>query len=226
MLNGIKRTITSVTSPTVATISGTAMLYEPATKFYIVGVDSDFIVTPTLAELFPDFIASSIDGFRLFWDSGESAKISYILNTGDVEVSYMATSEDSKISSGPLSIENPKAYARFEEDGYTDRFQWRTIWSLPDQPRRFGATATGKISPSNNVLTLDYPIRSIWLGGGEILLTGMSAGNLPCGAIYYDGLRMLIGDSAITGFYEDILANFENAVSLEGIGSIGQESSL
>lgn len=222
MANGLKRTIVSVTNPLVATLGGAADLCEPAVKFYIprdpIFSDYylDFALQPQYFQVFPDLnIADGYRGLSLFWDSGETGEVFIIHNDGISGDSFFLLESDTPIPSGPLKIENPKAYQRFEDAAYIDRYQNRVLWSLPDQPRRFGATYPATISPQSDTVVFDYPVKSIPLGGGDITITGMKSGNLSATGVFYDGKRMLVDGSAIRNFYADVLAELDQAIQNE-----------
>ncbi len=221
-LNGIEATITAVTSPTVATINGIPNLCEPACQFFIKRDESfsdfylDNALQPSYPSVFPTLnVGLGYRGLKLYWDSGETAEVFVIEYDGISGDPYFRLTSDQPIPLGPLEIENPLAYRRFTEEAYIDRYQNRVIWSLPDQPRRFGATYPATISPQSDTIVFDYPVKSIPLSGGDITLTGMKSGNLSTTGVFYDGKRMLVGEKAIRNFYADVLAALNQAIQAE-----------
>jgi hypothetical protein len=209
MANGVERSIASVNSATEAVLSGDVVLVEPSTEFFLSSTGSDFWISGITLN---DFITLGIDnpiGLKIWWTTGESRVVTGL--SGNIIV----VDGVNPIPYGPILIENPLAYARFTDDAFLDRIQWRTMWSFPDQPRRWGAAYPGTISPADNTLTLDYPVKSMGFSGGDILLTGMASGNLPATVVYFDGLRGLISGRAITDFYSTVLATLEGARTAE-----------
>lgn len=221
-LNGITATITVVGSPTTATIDGIPNLCEPACQFFIKRdegfIDSylDYALQPVWYSVFPTLnTALGYIGLNLYWDSGETAEIFIIETDGLTGDPYFRLTSDQPIPLGPLKIENPLAYQRFTDESYIDRYQNRVIWSLPEQPRRFGATYPATISPQSDTIVFDYPVKSIPLGGGDITITGMKSGNLSTTGVFYDGKRMLVEEKAIRNFYSDVLAALNQAIQAE-----------
>lgn len=207
LANGVKRTILSAASDTEATLDGDPVLVEPAVKFTWVFILIPIgIVSPQFQDIFPTVTPdiNLLKGMRMFWDSGEIATITSIY-------AYAIVDNYLPIPSGPLKLENPLAYRTFTDEAYIDRIQNRVIHSLPDQPRRFGATYPGSISPQSDVMDFDYPVKSIGLNAGQLTMTGMKSGNLTVDGVYYDGLQFLVGGGAIRKFYADVLTALEAA---------------
>ena len=174
MANGLNRIIVSVASPTVATLDGAAEVAEPDMPFWLpMPDDSDFY----LQSLRPDALlaaagltdASRLIGLRLFWGGGDVRVITHISGENIV------VDQDGGIPPGPCRMENPAAYAAFTDASHIDRFHWRLIWSMPQQPRRFGAVIPCTIAPTSNTIALKYPVRSIE-NGQEILIVGVGNG--------------------------------------------------
>lgn len=303
MVNGIERTIDSVTSQTIATLSGTADIAEPAMPFYILpgdgsefnlspisstsltvagagspfvngtyvfdGVDTwlkdtgDFkishsfigfwtlesIISPLVYYFGPAYTGGQIPpssgwspyagappepsftlnagasipnlvGLKLYWDNGYSRTVVA------VNGSIITVDDDGPIPSGNVSVENPLAYARFTDSTFIDRIQYRELWAMPDKPRRFEAVYYGTVVPSSEVITLDYPVKSVGFEGGDILVTGLKNGNLPCTVIASDGLRFTIGKSAIKGFYSTVFDAIDTAITDQALATVNVASML
>lgn len=212
MLNGERRTIMSVNSDIEAVVDGDPVLVEPSVKFFWTGLSSDSWVSVDVETLFPQLDPSQLEGLRLFWGSGQVLNIDNIASSGGMpEVHYAVTGSIYPVPLGPVSVENPAAYARFTDTSYIDRYQNRVIQSMPEQPRRFGAVYQGSISPQSDIIEFDYPVKSIGLNAGQVTMTGMLSGNITASGVYYDGLQMLVWESAIRRFYADVRTALEAA---------------
>ena len=214
--SGIQRNIVGLpVSSTEVDIDGDPLLIEPGVRFYITRPYSnpdyyrDFCIQPKIETLWPDLYAEhSADlnvfiGQRIWWESGESALVKAIFYN-QLGEAFFELASDRAIPAGPCSIEPLDAYARFDDASAIDRIQWRNIRSLPEQPRRFGATYPGTIIPSSDILTLDYPVKSVGLNGGDITITGMVSGNLSTHAAYFDGLHLFASAGSVTRFYSSL----------------------
>ena len=197
MANGLSRTIASVASPTVATLEGGAEVAEPDMPFWLPKPDeSDFI----LSQLRPDALLSAsgltdvspLVGLSLFWDSGDVRTITAISGENIV------VDQDSSIPPGPCRMENPAAYAAFTDPAHIERYHWRLLWSMPQEPRRFGAVIPCTITPSSNTVRLKYPIRSLE-NGQDILIVGAGdgGGNLTASAQWVMPNSVTVGEGAI-----------------------------
>jgi hypothetical protein len=204
MANGLARTITAVLSPTQATLDGDADLAEPNQPFYFPGAD-DNAVTPDMATLFPGRTLAWV-GLRLFWASGDFRTIVGIDGAGRFLVD-----SDAPVPSGAVSVENPAAYAAFTDEANIDQFSWRSIWSMPKLPRRFGAIIPCSIDPTSNTVTLKYPVRSLEAGQSVLILgAGTGGGNLTANIAFAMPKQLLLADLAITDaasqIFDDIAA--------------------
>jgi hypothetical protein len=211
MLNGTTRRVASVNSPTEAVLDGNPALCEPGTKFFIARSEFftdyylDYALQPDRYSVLPNLnIADGYYNLSIWWDSGASGRLRIIQTDGISGDEFFLLNSDTPIASSPLQCENPKSYKSFTVESHIDRLQNRVIHSLPGQPRRFGATVTGRISPQSDTITLDYHVKSIPITGSQIIITGMKSGNLVADVAYYDGLRILVKDSAIRKFYQDL----------------------
>jgi hypothetical protein len=232
MFNGVERKIVTVNSPTEAVLDGSAVLVEPTVKFFIPRDTAfndyyyDFCIQPRYADLWPavNFAATPANpdgaiGLRVWWDTGESATITGIHYDGISGDAFFKVASDHPILSGPCKLEAPNAYGIFNDPAGLDRVQWRSLWSLPDAPRRFGSTYPGTINPSSDLMTLTYPVKSVELNGGDVVITGMKSGNLSATAIYFDGLRFYIKDRAIPNFYQVLFDAAADAASAEAVAA-------
>ena len=210
-LDGYVVTIDSVVSATEATFVGTSILSEPPMRFFLPAADgSDFLLSS--GDNLSGF-DHPIIGLRLWLDSGESRNI-----TGVSGENY-AVDGDRPIPPGQCYLENILAYSRFDDYTYIDRYQNRVIQSLPGKPTRFGAVMYGTVTPTSNVVTLDYPVKSIGFTGGDITVTGMKNGNLTAGSVFFDGLRLMVAGNAVKNFYQDVTDAYDLAVEAESVAN-------
>lgn len=208
LANGIERVINNQVNASEFTLDGEPILAEPLQPFAILpaGVRFD-LITPPAATLFPDVAdPASLVGLRLFWDSGDTRKI--IGYDGDSGC-FIVDSEQS-IPSGPVSLENSKAYAAFTEEAYVDRFKSRTLWSMPGQPRRFASIIPGTVNAGSSIVELTYPVRSLE-SGQDITITdaGENGEALRTTVLWaYPGIArsLVIADEALPGVTESINA--------------------
>ena len=220
MLNGEVVIIDTVVSDTEATILGDAILAEPFMNFFLPIDETDFSIG---ANVTLESLSFPKTGLQLWWESGDSRII-----TGQLGENWLVNL-DSPIASGLCVLENPLAYARFTDESYIDRYQNRVIQSLPGAPTRFGSIIPATISPQDDIVRLDYPIKSIPISAGQITMTGMAAGNLTADGIYFDGMRILVANLAITSFYSAAaaaVADAEQAVEDAKIAVDGAASTL
>jgi hypothetical protein len=137
------------------------------------------MVTPNAATLFPGIAASALVGLTLFWGSGQTTYITSIdsngfinTNTATVPVKdgagnspfttgWTPTYASPAIKSGPVSVENPAAYALFNDPNSIQRIGYRFFPSMPSQPRRFGASIPVSFDVGSQIGTLLFPVRSI-----------------------------------------------------------------
>lgn len=96
------------------------------------------------------------------------------------------------------------AYGIYTDQSTVDRTQYRVLWGIADEPRRFAATVPGSIAAGSNVVTLDYPVLGFDIGQ-SILITGAgqshaggTADNLTATILNIDGATLVINAFALT----------------------------
>ncbi len=218
MMNGLERTIASVTSPTHAILSGSDVIVEPAQPFFFPD-DADTVLSQRWDEMFPGLSRDSLIGLRLFWDSGEVRTITDAASDG----SDLTVDDDSEIPEGPVSIENPLAYAEFSEPAYVERFHARIIESMPGEPRRFAAIIPGTATASSKFISLSYPVKSLE-SGQEVTLTdaGENGETLRTEILWaHPGIArvVMLADEALPG----LLQAKADAISAEDSARIATE---
>ncbi len=188
MGNGLERTIVARLPPnpqsSQVTLDGAPEVAEPDMPFYIpLSGGFDFRVIAG----HPVFAPTDV-GRMIIWDDGNVRTIKTYLTNQQVEVD-----SDGPVPSGPFGFENPEAYTAFDSAADLEHFQFRVLWSMPDKPRRFAATAPGAMVASTSILTLNYPVRSFEIGQ-EVLVVGAggSGGNLTAKIVFIDQSRMRI----------------------------------
>ena len=173
-------------------------------------------VKPSIETLFPQLDwaldEASVKGLHLIFDSGETIVIDGISESG--EEHFFITNSEVNIAAGPVTIESKSAYGPVD-DSEVDHYQWRMLWGMPNQPRRFGAAVTGTITPTSNVVKLDAPTKSFFVGQNvkvvNISATGM--GNVTGTIIYLTPTELFLGGSVITNAGQTVVDKVATAKS-------------
>ena len=178
-------------------MEGEPEVAEPCMPFWLPQTDgSDYQIqglTPSgLVGVSALLDESHLVGLRLFWESGQTRVITQI--SGGMVI----VDQDGSIPLGPCWMENPAAYAAFTDSAHIERYHWRLLWSMPQEPRRFGAVIPCSIDPGSNSLTLKYPVKSLE-NGQEILIVGAGdgGGNLTTTAQWVMPKSITVGGGAI-----------------------------
>lgn len=192
-INGFSAEITAVADATHATLDTAPTSDISGTPFYITTSDGGSAFEVVAAS---DFFDSSMVGLKLLWDTGEERTIISVTDATTVVVD-----SDGPISSGLFKIENDESWAAFTDANYIDRTQYKVIWSMENEPRRFGAVVNGNILSGSKSITLDYTIKSFEVGD-EIRISGagVNGGNLTATitAISYLNRVLLLDTAAST----------------------------
>lgn len=174
-------------------------------------------VSPSIETLFPNLdwakTAGDVVGLYLLFGSGEAMKITGVSTVGPSE-HYFEVAEDVTIASTSVRLENPDTYSTVEDPNLIEKYHWRMLWGLPDEPRRFGATVTGKITPTSNVVRLDRPSESFAVGQSvKIVNTDLTGGitNITGTIIFATPTEIWIGGAAITNAGEALAKNVSDA---------------
>lgn len=196
-INGFRRTITTILSPTKAILSGEAPKWSAAypgnlsLTFFILNGQSDSVVTSTR-----NVFTADMAGLTLFWSHGMARKILSVLSETQV-----VCAGDGPIASGTISIENRKAYGTVTDVSLYDRYRYRVAWSAMAKATRFAANVACAITAGSKSLELAYPIKS-FQGGMEVIVigAGIDGGNLIATilTIADGGLRLLLNTTAST----------------------------
>lgn len=178
MMNGLERVIDTVTDSTHAVLLGTADLAEPAQPFYLPenwGGAGDFELGSTWTDMFPDVTdPSELVGLKLFWENGSVRTILEARAVDDGAGVFVDS--DAAIPYGPVSLENPLAYAAYTEAAHVERYQSRVIPSMPAEPRRFAAVMPATATAGSHLLEFDYPVKSLE-SGQEVTITDAGENN-------------------------------------------------
>lgn len=221
--NGFSRLIVAFISPTQVTLdtpaAPSAITNYP---FFVVSepdfASPDYIVTADSGFFTPDMV-----GLHLIWDSGETRTIKAFISSTQVYVDA-----DSSISKGFIGLENTDTYAAYEQTQYTNRVQYRKIWSLPDLPTRWGAIVPGAIVAGQRRLQLKYPVKS-FSNGQAIIITGagVDGGNLITTVAYISALGsvMTLNDSAVTTVTDAAVTSLDTIGSILGFTDLQDDSS-
>lgn len=227
--NGFSRIITAFISPTQVTLAApvtpdtiTARPFWIVSAPLVVGdpeyVSADFVVTAASA-----FFTADMVGLNLVWDTGQVRKIKAFISATQVYVD-----SDLVISSGFFGLENIDTYAPYEMGQYINRIQYRFIWSLPDEPTRWGAIVPGSITAGQHRMQLKYPVKS-FSNGDEIIITGagVNGGNLITTIAYISALGsvMLLADAAETTVENATVTRTDTIGSILGFADLQGDSS-
>jgi hypothetical protein len=183
MANGLQGVILSVTDATHCVIDS-SNLSEPSQLFTISSNPSspdaykDYSVQPSVENLFPNntftLNPDAVIGLNLFWQDGTISQITGIHTDGSTH--YLTVASNDPIKPQSVSIQNPSAYALFNNESGITHYGGRSIWSLPDDPRRFGATVPSWATQGQTTVHLDYPVKSLpelFGDGGSITVNGI-----------------------------------------------------
>jgi hypothetical protein len=102
----------------------------------------------------------------------------------------------------------PDPYAIYTNDQYLTRTQFRVIWGVPGEPRRWAALLPGSIAAYTNVLTLDYPVKGLSVGesitvvGAGAPHAGATADNFTANILYVTGASVVLD-----GFAQSTVTN-------------------
>lgn len=112
------------------------------------------LVSVPATTLFPG--TTVVPGLTLFWTSGQAALVLSVDASGNI-----LTDSVQVIPSGPVSLENPLAYAAYTSTVNMQNFPWRVLPSMQNAPRRFGATVPVSANLFDYQLIFKYPVRSL-----------------------------------------------------------------
>jgi hypothetical protein len=131
-------------------------------------------VHPSIETLYPSqtwaLDPAVVVGLHLTFSGGQSIRITDVVSVGGSH--YFETDELVKIPLSDVTIENPILPSDY------DRYQWRVLWSRPNEPRMFGAIVTGTITPTENIITLDAPTDSFTVGQSVKIVNTSDTGQL------------------------------------------------
>lgn len=224
--NGFSREIIGFISPTQVTLDAPV---NPDTvtalPFWIVSnpefASPDYIVTAA-APIFTDDMV----GLNLVWDTGQVRKIKALAGVAPTSTVYVDT--DLPVPLGFFGWGNLDTYAPYEMGQYVNRIQYRFIWSLPDEPTRWGATVPGSITAGQHRMQLKYPVKS-FSNGEEIIITGagVNGGNLITTIAYISALGsvMLLADAAETTVEDVAVTRTDTIGSILGFADLQGDSS-
>ena len=165
--NGFESEIISFTSPSeveVFDIEATAFAGLP---FWIITVPTSTEVTTSAP-----FFTEDMVGLHIVWDNGAERRINEFVSTTKI-----ITDLDLAVASGEFKIENRFAYDVYTES-YVNRRQFRLLWSLPDEPTRFGPAIPAAINSDERTVRLSYPVKSFEIGHSVSIVGAGAAGGL------------------------------------------------
>ena len=191
MANGLARTLTVVGVGT-ATIDGDPIAVTPDQRFYIETVGSTLLSQPA-AVMFPDIDPADAVGLQLMWSDGNVRIINGVVG------GFFSVNSDYPVPVGPLTIENPDSYGAITDASTYDRFAWRILPGLPDDPTRWAASIPVTVDLNSNILTLDYPVKSLFVGQEIVIIgAGTDGSNLTATIGWIQGTKVYVNDQVIT----------------------------
>jgi hypothetical protein len=199
--NGFQATIASVTNDTTVVLSGPAYV---APSNFVLGVfwvvatgNTNYTITASdqLWNGGLGFTASMV-GQQLVWSDGESRQITQFISATQVLTDTFIAH-----ATGLFGVTNPAAYGTFDNAALINRYQYRTLWSMPNLPRRFGSIVPASIAAGSNVGTFQFPVMSFAAGQPITFVgAGASGGNLLATIVYIapGGLNFVLSVDAQT----------------------------
>lgn len=164
--NGFTTTITAFVSDTRVTLAATpTSVGATPMAFWVIHLTNDYLVNSSV-----NYFDSSMVGKYLFWDThGVARKILAVNSATQARVD-----EHLPIASGTFKLENTSAYGLFNESKSVERIQYRALWGMPDEPRRFAASIPCATKAGINQIELLWPVKSL-SDGNKVLILGAGA---------------------------------------------------
>lgn len=219
-INGISAVITGfVDASNVTTASADTV--NPGLPFFLINPGTtDYTVVSSVV-----FFDATMVGRQIIWDNGAVRTI-----TAFVDPLTVVVDTNGPVLAGTFALNNPAAYAPFTDQSFIDRIQYRIVWSMPDQPRRWGAVVPGSITAGSNVLELDYPALSFSeLIGQQIVIlgAGLNGGNLTGTLLFIapNGTTLLLDAVAVTTVTEADVSAFDSIGSIVGFFDLQDDGS-
>lgn len=215
--NGFQATIIGYTSPTQVTVNSSPSPDVTAQPFWIINPSTAYIVDAT-SSFTPDMV-----GLNIVWDTGEIRKITAFIDGSHVEVN-----EDMTVPLGMFGIENRETYARYTQTQFTNRIQYKIIWSMIAEPRRFAALIPASVTAGSTEVRLNYPVKSLEFGEEILILgAGQNGGNLLAEILYVGNLGQIlqISTPALTTTTDAIVERADAVGSIVGSQELQDDSS-
>lgn len=215
--NGFETTITAFIGPTQVTVADNAPETIDDQPFWVIDAGTSFVVIST------SFFTADMVGRKIIWESGEVRTITAYVSPTQVEVDA-----DLTVALGPFGLNNPETYARYTQTQFTDRIQYKAIWSMIGEPRRFASVVPGRIESGSIELVLDYPVQS-FEAGQQILISGagQSGGNLIATIVFVaaEGKELMIDTPALTTTTTAFVQQLDSVGSIVGSAELQDDSS-
>lgn len=168
--NGWTGTILTYTDTThVTLVEDASALAALNLTFYIIDPAASYTVLAS-----GNIFTSDMVGLQLYWATGEYRTI-----TAYVDSTHVTVDGYTAIVAGLFEIENPEVYAAYSDSRYLSRFQYRILWGIPSEPRRFAAVFDGSMEEWTSVLRLTTIARSLTVGMKAVITgAGLNGSNL------------------------------------------------
>lgn len=164
----------------ISQIDDTALLelMSPVAAAVNAAQDSTGTIMPAAATLFPSVPLNGLIGLTIFWSDGGTSLVSSVDTAGLLHTdasqpindpagnppfttgwtpSYAAPVKAAQAA----SLENPAAYALYNDADNIQRIAYRFFPSMPSQPRRFGSQIPVSMQAGSRIAKLLFPVRSI-----------------------------------------------------------------
>lgn len=166
--NGFSSVITGFTDTTHITIADSPSETITGRPFWITDAAGLNLVADADA-----FTAGDIGKYIVF-DTGQIRKIEAFVDAKNVTVD-----SDGAIANSFFKLENTEGFSAFNDETNIDRIQYRLIWSMPNEPRRFSSLIPASIAAGSQTVNLAFPGKSFEAGQEVTIIgAGVEGGNL------------------------------------------------
>lgn len=220
-INGWSAVITIVTDNQHITVDTAAPVAFTTMPFFLVSqpdfASADWIVT-TPADVFD----VTMEGKLISWDDGTQRRIVTFIDARNVYVD-----SDYSIDSDLIGIENPDTYLAYTRKEFINRIQYRTMWSMPELPRRFSPIYLGSMAAGERTLKLTAEAKSIEIGDQLVVVgAGASGGNLTANVAFISANRVIaLDETAETDVIEAPVQKEDAVSSIVGYEDLQDDSS-
>ena len=140
-----------------------------------------------------DLFTEDMVGQTLYFENGETRVITEF---GDAQ--NVVVDGDGAVTATFVSVDNPAAYGRVEDDAKVNRIHWNHIWGEIEQPRRWASAIPCEVTVGSREVVMDYPALSLEAGQEIIILgAGVDGANVTATILSMAGNRFLTIDQDV-----------------------------